>query len=106
MPQTRQSVGGGLLDRHPLSAVRDNLGGRGGLLALAAIALVGGLALNWNWLAAVGVAPLLLAVLPCVAMCALGLCMKRTTGRTCSSETASDSQTHSQPTVERNTTDA
>lgn len=105
MPQRRQSVGG-LLDRHPLSAVRDNLGGRRGLLALAAIALAGGLALNWNWLAAVGVAPLLLAVLPCVAMCGLGLCMNRTAGRTCSSGTAADTQTHSQPTVERNTTDA
>lgn len=105
MPQTRQSVGGTLLDRHPLSAVRDKLGGRRGLLALAAIPLAGGIALNWSWLAAVGVAPLLLAVLPCVAMCALGLCMNRTTGRTCSSGTASD-RTHSQPTVERNTTDA
>lgn len=44
---------------------------------LAAIAFAGGLALNWNWLVAVGVAPLLLSALPCVAMCALGLCMSR-----------------------------
>jgi hypothetical protein len=43
-------------------------------LVLAAVALVAGAALNWSWLVAVGVAPLLLAVLPCVAMCALGLC--------------------------------
>lgn len=106
MPQTRQSVGGGLLDRHPLSAVRDSLGGRRGLLALAAIALAGGLASNWNWLVAVGVAPLLLAVLPCIAMCGLGLCMTRAAGRTSSSGAAADSQTHSQPTVERNTTNA
>ena len=43
-------------------------------LVLAAAALVAGATLNWSWLVAVGVAPLLLAVLPCVAMCALGLC--------------------------------
>ena len=52
--------------------------GRTVLFGLAAIAFVGGLALNWNWLVAVGVAPLLL---PCVAMCALGLCMSRGSSR-------------------------
>ncbi len=46
-------------------------------LAVAAAALVGGAALNWGWLVAVGAAPLLLALAPCAAMCALGLCMKR-----------------------------
>lgn len=105
MAQTPQSEGGGVLDRKVLSAVRGNLGGRRGLLVLAAVALVGGLAFNWNWLVAVGVAPLLMAVLPCVAMCGLGLCMNRMTGRTCSSGKGS-AQTQSQPTVERNTTDA
>ncbi len=34
-----------------------------------------GVAFNWSWLVAVGVAPLILAVLPCVAMCGLGLYM-------------------------------
>jgi hypothetical protein len=43
-------------------------------LVLAAVALVAGATLNWSWLVAVGVAPLLLAVLPCAAMCVLGLC--------------------------------
>ncbi len=42
----------------------------GGVLALAL-----GLGLGWDWLAAAGVLPLLLAALPCAAMCALGLCM-------------------------------
>ena len=47
------------------------------------IAIVGaGLALNWGWLTAVGVAPILIAVLPCAAMCALGLCMRRPAART------------------------
>lgn len=44
-------------------------------LAVAAVAVVGGLAFNWSWFIAVGVAPLLLSLLPCVVMCALGLCM-------------------------------
>ena len=40
---------------------------------LVPIALYGG----WDWLAAAGLATILIAVLPCVAMCALGLCMGR-----------------------------
>jgi hypothetical protein len=39
--------------------------------------LVAGLASQWNWLIAVGVAPLLLSAAPCVAMCALGVCAHR-----------------------------
>ena len=49
-------------------------------LALAGIALVlmgAGVAWQWSWLVAIGVAPLLVSVAPCVAMCALGLCMHR-----------------------------
>lgn len=56
--------------------VRRYLGWRGGL-ALAGAAVVLGLALNWSWLVAAGVAPVLLSLLPCAAMCALGLCMKK-----------------------------
>lgn len=48
---------------------------------LAAIAFAGGLALNWNWLVAVGAAPLPLSALPYVAMCVLGLCMSRAGSR-------------------------
>jgi len=45
-------------------------------LIILAIALVGaGLALGWNWLVAVGAAPLILSLAPCAAMCALGVCM-------------------------------
>jgi hypothetical protein len=46
-------------------------------LALAAVALIVGLALNWSWLVAAGVAPLLLSVLPCLAMCAVHLCARK-----------------------------
>lgn len=50
--------------------------GRRTWLVLALALLVGGAALNWSWLVAAGIAPLLLAFAPCAAMCALGLCMK------------------------------
>lgn len=55
------------------------------VLAVLAIAIVGaGLALNWSWLVAAGIAPILLALAPCAAMCALGLCMNRMGGKSCS----------------------
>ena len=40
--------------------------------ALATIGL--GLALNWGWFVAIGLAPLILAFAPCVVMCAVGVC--------------------------------
>jgi hypothetical protein len=43
--------------------------------------LAAGLAWQWSWLVALGVAPLLLSTAPCIAMCALGLCMRRMDGR-------------------------
>jgi hypothetical protein len=47
-------------------------------LAVGGIALAAlGLGLGWDWLAAVGVLPILLSFLPCAAMCALGLCMAK-----------------------------
>lgn len=75
------------LTRDIFHSARYYLGGRRGLIILAVIALVAGLALNWNWLVAAGVAPLLLAVLPCIAMCALGLCMNRMAGKSCTTGT-------------------
>jgi len=46
------------------------------VLAVSGLALGGGgLALGWDWLAAVGMAPLILAAAPCLVMCALGLCV-------------------------------
>lgn len=48
------------------------------LLGGAALAvIIAGLIWQWSWLVAVGVAPLLVSAVPCVAMCALGLCMHR-----------------------------
>jgi hypothetical protein len=46
------------------------------VLAGAGLAIAGsGLALGWDWLTAVGVAPLIVSAAPCLLMCALGLCM-------------------------------
>ena len=45
------------------------------IMLMAAIVIVAGLALNWTWLMAIGVAPLLLSVLPCLVMCGVGVCM-------------------------------
>jgi hypothetical protein len=59
----------------PVRSTQLGWGWRRTWIALAAILLVGGAALNWSWLVAVGIAPLLLAMAPCAAMCALGLCM-------------------------------
>lgn len=70
------------LMRELLYAAWYYLGGRRGLWILAAGALVAGLAFNWSWLVAAGIAPVLIAVLPCVAMCALGLCANKMAGRT------------------------
>jgi len=54
----------------------DWLRARRGWLGVGLVAAVGGLWLGWPGLVAAGIAPVLLGVLPCVAMCALGLCMK------------------------------
>lgn len=65
------------LTQDVLYALRYYLGGRRGLIVLAIVAAVAGLAFNWGWLVAIGVAPILLALAPCAAMCALGLCMNK-----------------------------
>ena len=51
--------------------------GRRGLVVLAVAALGLGAVLNWSSLVAAGIAPVLLSVLPCAVMCALGLCMNK-----------------------------
>jgi hypothetical protein len=52
-----------------------------GAVALGAVTAAA--AWQWSWLVAIGVAPLLLSVAPCAAMCGLGLCMHRMGGRSC-----------------------
>jgi hypothetical protein len=54
--------------------VRHWLTGRRGL-AIGGVAVVAaGLALGWNWFSAIGVAPIILSLVPCAAMCAIGAC--------------------------------
>ena len=55
--------------------MRHYLSNRFVLLAIFAIAIGLTAKFNWGWLVAAGIAPLLLSVGPCIAMCALGLCM-------------------------------
>ena len=68
------------LTRDILDAARYYLGGRRTLFILAAALIAGGIALNWGWLVAAGLAPILIALLPCAVMCALGLCMHKMAG--------------------------
>jgi len=56
-------------------------GSRLGLILIAGVAIVAGLGFNWSWLVAAGLAPLILGVLPCAAMCAAGLCMMGMAGK-------------------------
>jgi hypothetical protein len=70
-----------------LRALRYWLRGRNGVIALIGLALVIGAAVNWSWLLAVGIVPFLITLLPCAAMCALGLCMNRMMGGSYSTET-------------------
>lgn len=69
-----------------VTLVRSQLGGRRGLLILAAMTGFTGILFNWSWLVAAGIAPILIAVLPCLVMCGLGLCMNKMTGGSCDSK--------------------
>ena len=61
--------------RGTIRVVRSIATSRPGLIAIAAAVIGSGLALNWTSLVALGAAPLILGILPCAAMCAVGLCM-------------------------------
>ncbi len=85
MAETQQSQSqDGSLGRDLLYAFRYYLGSRRGLLVLAGLAITAGLAWNWSWLVTAGFAPILIGVLPCLAMCALGLCMNLSGSKSCS----------------------
>lgn len=98
------------LTRDLLHAAHYYLSGRRGLLILAGLAVIAGLVLNWSWLVAAGIAPILISVLPCVAMCALGLCMNKASGKSCSTGAstleAAARATDEPPTVRPSTLDA
>ena len=55
------------------------------LLVVGAATVIGsGMALNWGWITAIGLAPILITLAPCAAMCGLGLCMKGGSSKCCS----------------------
>lgn len=62
----------GHLARYPLVIGTAALGG-----------VAGAAAWQWSWLAAIGVAPVLVSLAPCAAMCGLGLCLHRIGARSC-----------------------
>jgi len=74
-PALARSPAGPTSGPRPRARIPAFPGGRRGVL-LGALATVGvGLTFGWPWLAALGVAPILISLLPCAAMCAVGLCM-------------------------------
>ncbi len=81
----------GALLRYGFHAVRARLSDRRALILLGVAATGGGIVFGWSWLTAVGVAPILLALAPCAAMCALGLCMQGMGGKSGSSQGAESS---------------
>lgn len=84
-----------------LYAVRFYLRDRRVQIALAVLVIGGGLALNWGWVVALGIAPLILGILPCAVMCALGLCMMGGKSNACqgdaSNRVPAADDTHSNP---------
>lgn len=64
------------------------------VLALAAAtAVVAGIGFGWQWLQTAGALSLALSVLPCLAMCAAGICMNRMSGGgRCDSKAAAPDQ--------------
>jgi hypothetical protein len=78
------------LPRLRASRVPPWLRSRRGLILAAVTLIAGAIALGWPWLVAAGTAPLLLSAAPCLAMCALGLCMRGMSGKSCTAMTAHD----------------
>jgi hypothetical protein len=51
-------------------------------MLLGAVAVAGGLAMGWDQLVLLGIAPILVSLLPCLVMCGLGLCMMKCKDKT------------------------
>lgn len=77
--ETRKATDGSLA-RSWLHVVRYYFGNRWVLLAIGTLVLIIGASLNWGWLVAAGIAPILVALAPCAMMCALGLCAMKMMG--------------------------
>lgn len=64
----------------------DRLGRRAAVVVWLSAAIAASLFLGWGWLVAVGLSSIVLSLLPCAAMCALGLCAG--SAKKCSDQTA------------------
>ena len=84
-PETSSRANQTSLTQDLVALARYGLHSRTGKLILGAGVIAGGLFLGWDWLVVAGLAPIVLGVLPCLAMCALGLCMKPG-NKSCSSD--------------------
>ena len=74
----------------------DRLGRRTAVGVWLAAAIGLGLFLGWSWVVAAGLSSIVLGLLPCAAMCALGLC-GGSSGRKCSDQTAAKVPPEMQP---------
>jgi hypothetical protein len=61
--------------QHLLNAVWPFVATRKARLILILAFMAIGMYFNWGWFVAAGVAPIILTLLPCAAMCAMGMCM-------------------------------
>jgi hypothetical protein len=88
------------LGRDVLSAARYYLGNRWALLGLGSLAVIAGLSFGgWGWLVAAGLAPVILSVLPCLVMCAFGICMMGRSDKSQSTASRDATDVATSPTV-------
>jgi hypothetical protein len=85
-PRTGETLSSGTF----AGRARHHLSGRRVSIVLGVAIIGAGMVYNWAWLVAIGVAPVILALAPCAAMCALGVCMSRMSGKSCSTKSAAD----------------
>ena len=62
------------------SRLTDRLRGRSPLLVAGIVVVGTGMALNWDWLTAIGAAPIILSLAPCALMCTVGICCRKKEG--------------------------
>ena len=79
--------------REAAHAAQYYLCNRRAVVIISIVAIAGGVAMNWGWLVAAGVAPVLLTALPCLVMCGLGLCMHKMVGGSCASQPSQSDKT-------------
>ena len=83
------------------ASARRALGGPRGFLILGLPVVAGGIALGWNWLTAVGLAPIILSLAPCAAMCAVGVCAMSRGGSSCAKQTTPENAVSAAPPRDR-----